>query len=388
MDRSISPTRDAEEPERSGREVRPAPAYSVSHTFTQGPNEVIDSWWLQETAKRCLSEFLFRRWAVEADDPRPELLDEFLPASVKLVRRSSRLNARQVEFVVEGAGSLATVCLLPRSIWAGVAAEDLPSARALLRALQGAFPEAEPGDDETSIPLAVWTCAEVSRTFRRLEVQPWDLVRANYAPQTAEALERLMTFEPGAGGQLIIWHGAPGTGKSFALGALAHAWQAWASPHYVTDPEVLLADPGYLIELMSSREITDERWRLVILEDAGELFGLDAREAMGQSLSRLLNTTDGMLAQGSKALYLITTNEPVERFHPAVIRPGRCASLVRFERLPIELARKWFVDQGAPEVAETIQAPVTLAELFALARGEFEPPVVATPVGFQGRRPV
>ena len=43
----------------------------------------------------------------------------------------------------------------------------------------------------------------------------------------------------------------------------------------------------------------DERaWRLLVLEDAGELMAASARAEVGQGLSRLLNLTDGLLGQG------------------------------------------------------------------------------------------
>src|SRR4051794_3162382 len=110
-----------------------------------------------------------------------------------------------------------------------------------------------------------------------------------------------MGFTPGPSGQLIIWHGAPGTGKSYALGALTNAWRTWARPQYVSDPDALFEDPSYLMKVMLDRTFGGH-WRLVILEDAAELFQANARSNVGQGLSRLLNTTDGMLAHGSKVL--------------------------------------------------------------------------------------
>ena len=122
-------------------------------------------------------------------------------------------------------------------------------------------------------------------------------------------------FAPSSSGQLLIWHGPPGTGKTFALGALADAWREWAALHYVADPEALLGDPAYLLEVMMFRESTGPRWKVIILEDAGELFQVGARRAVGQDLSRLLNVTDGMLGQGARALFVIT-NERADRTVP------------------------------------------------------------------------
>src|SRR5438128_1249332 len=134
--------------------------------------------------------------------------------------------------------------------------------------------------------------------------------------------------------KLLKWYGAPGTGKSYALSALAYAWREWASFTYVADPDALLGDTAYLLEWMTLRD-PRERWRVAILEDTGELFGADAGRRTGQGLARLLNATDGMLAKGSKTLFVITTNEPISHFHHAVVRPGRCVSRVEFEALSV-----------------------------------------------------
>jgi SpoVK/Ycf46/Vps4 family AAA+-type ATPase len=174
-------------------------------------------------------------------------------------------------------------------------------------------------------------------------------------------------------GQLLVWYGPPGTGKSYALSALAHAWREWAAFSYIADPEALLGDTGYLLEWMTLRH-PEDRWRVAILEDTGELFGADAAKRTGQGLARLLNATDGMLGKGSKTLFVITTNEPISRFHQAVVRPGRCVSRVEFEAMPIEQAKSWLLERGAAEQAKRLTGPATVAELFAMAAGDYEPP--------------
>ena len=67
----------------------------------------------------------------------------------------------------------------------------------------------------------------------------------------------------------------------------------------------------------------DLPWRLLLLEDCDELIRGDVGQPTSQSLSRLLNLTDGMLGQGRQVLVAITTNEDVRRLHQGVLRPGR-----------------------------------------------------------------
>jgi energy-coupling factor transporter ATP-binding protein EcfA2 len=220
-------------------------------------------------------------------------------------------------------------------------------------------------------------------TNRTLSVNRWDDIAANYAPETRQALDALVIgFTPGANGKLLLFHGEPGTGKSTALASLAHAWSDWASVHLVVDPEALLSTPKYLLDVVTGRSGVDAPWRLVILEDSGELFAGDARHVTGQALSRLLNVTDGMLAQGSKVLFAISTNEPLHSFHAAVARPGRCAASVEFQPLPATQAKEWLVERGAAEAAKALKGSTTIAQLYAMAAGAWEPPAERHAVGF------
>lgn len=39
---------------------------------------------------------------------------------------------------------------------------------------------------------------------------------------------------------------------------------------------------------------------------------------------------DGLIGQGFNLLVLVTTNEPVGKLHPAVVRQGRCLAEIEF----------------------------------------------------------
>jgi hypothetical protein len=203
-----------------------------------------------------------------------------------------------------------------------------------------------------------------SSLTRLLKVPAWDEVAHNYSAPVAQQLSTLMEAdEPSRGGQLVLWHGEPGTGKTHALKALSHAWQDWCSFEYVTDPEYFFGNSAYLIEVMLEEPRRGHEWRVLILEDTGELMRPDARTEMGQGLSRLLNVTDGLIGQGLKTLVLVTTNEPLQRLHPAISRPGRCASLIDFVPFTESEARQWLETNGVS--ANGSGVPVRLADLYA-----------------------
>jgi hypothetical protein len=236
----------------------------------------------------------------------------------------------------------------------------------------------EDRDSDDDVPVTFWAQGPVSPLTprRRIAARPWLEIAENYAASTRTALDPLMVArEPGPGG-LILWHGEPGTGKSHALRTLIREWRGWCEAHFITDPETLLG--GRTSYLLSALLRSDrDRARLIVLEDAGELLAADARAVAGQALSRLLNVSDGLLGAGLRAIVLVTTNEPVRRMHPAVVRPGRCWAQVEFRRLAAAESNAWLrMHHSDVEVSRDS----TLAELFALADGRSV--VADQPVGF------
>ncbi|MFN2468651.1 MAG: AAA family ATPase [Gaiellaceae bacterium] len=254
--------------------------------------------------------------------------------------------------------------------------------------LRERYPRSEPRDE--TVPMRLWSLGDRgSRAIvRRIAVPDWDEIAGNYARPVRVQLERLCapTFRPDAAGQLVLWHGEPGTGKTHALRALAWAWRGWCEVHYVTDPEAFFGQSSYMLDVLLRKAEDDEddedgedaaRWRLLVLEDAGELLSADAKERTGQGLSRLLNVVDGIIGQGLRVVVLVTTNEPLRRLHPAVSRPGRCAASVEFGPLAADEADDWLRRNGLAPAGHA----ALLAHLYARASGA-ETPSDRRPVGF------
>ena len=212
-----------------------------------------------------------------------------------------------------------------------VAAATRATATAAIVALRRRF-ETTPRPPER-VPMAFWMRAGDDGRVRHRDIDApaFEQIRINYAATVRDSIDRLISLREPDRGRLIVWRGEPGTGKSHALRALAREWSDWCSAHFILDPEELLGHGGsYMLDVLSWDGDDDGRWRLVILEDAGELIACDARAVAGQALSRLLNIADGLLGQGTRTLLLITTNESLKRLHPATLRPGRCLADIEF----------------------------------------------------------
>jgi Domain of unknown function (DUF5925)/ATPase family associated with various cellular activities (AAA) len=248
-----------------------------------------------------------------------------------------------------------------------VAAGTRTAADLAVTALRAALAAMPPSP--TRVPVAFWMRGEHGGVVRHREIDAptFDAIAENYPVTVKSALQQLVAMREPERGRLLLWRGEPGTGKSHALRALAREWAPWCSAHFIMDPSELVGHGGaYILDVLTWDGDDDDHWRLLILEDAGELIAADARAASGQALSRLLNVADGLLGQGTRTLVLITTNEPVRQLHPATRRPGRCLADIEFAPLSVAEANAWLAARG---LERRVERPTPVAELYGSEAG-------------------
>jgi hypothetical protein len=326
--------------------------------------------------------------------------------------------------LLEREGTLIHLSLYGSHVSMAVAGREEAKVEETASWLRSLFPSPEP-TVRHEVPVTFWTYGPHGPmpVWRSIAVPGWEDIRANYGGRTGSGLERLMSgFTPERGGQLILWHGRAGTGKTYALRALAWEWKEWCEFHYIVDPDTFFGQHAdYLMNVLlqptnvrvaahhleamgwspgmmgasqgmilhgfdgAEDEGEDEEgdryergWKLLMLEDTGELLTGDARAVIGQGLSRFLNVVDGLIGQGLRVLALVTTNEEIRTLHPAVARPGRCAANVEFLPLTRDEASEWLRGR---DVGAAVDDDVTLASLYALAEG-LDPDAATVEPGF------
>lgn len=284
-------------------------------------------------------------------------VDDVLDNSWTICRRAQL--DRSWSVLAERRGGLCFIHVSGGGTHIECAATTLSTAKSMASELTARLPPGVSGDEDDRVTeVRMWHRGRTGYLgpLRELNTTPWVEVRENYSADVAIGLDSVMAHLGDArrAGRLLLWSGPPGTGKTSAVRSLLHEWRSWCDGHIVIDPDYFFADPAYMSAVMTAG--TPARWKLLIAEDCDDHLVPRPGRVRGP-LSHLLNLTDGLFGQGSNTLVLITTNDPVDRIHPAMARPGRCMSRIDFTSLTAaEVARR---------TDHRMAVPMTLAELYA-----------------------
>jgi hypothetical protein len=215
---------------------------------------------------------------------------------------------------------------------------------------------------ETKLPpkqitnFEVWSGDEFPTSHSFTDVL-WSDVAVNYADVTRRGLDSLMKHTRSSvtkNGRIILFHGPPGTGKTWAIRSLLTKWKHWTKPNVIIDPEKMLENTGYFMNMLNYQNA--DEMRLLVIEDADDIAEKNGTRNAG--LSRLLNAADGLVGASSDVLILLSTNAPPALLDKALVRPGRCLASIEF--MPFSAG------DASSRLGWTVDSAKTLAEIYEL----------------------
>lgn len=225
------------------------------------------------------------------------------------------------------------------------------------------------------VPLTVWTYNPMTgggRTrYTSAAVGDWANVEANYPGEVRASMAQLAAGlpDPDKGG-LVVLGGQAGTGKTRGIEGLISKWSQDAEVSVVVDPDKLLDNSTYLVDVLSYES---EKRHVVIVEDADDLLAAGDKTP---AAARVLNVADGILGRcgGMSGVLLVftanlmlTQKAAQEIGHDRWIadymtRPGRAAAAIEFRAFTADEATSWAVGRN---LERTFTEGRTLAELYA-----------------------
>ena len=168
---------------------------------------------------------------------------------------------------------------------------------------------------------------------------------------------------------LVLFHGVPGTGKTYYIRHLLKALATAHKPVIYMPPNMVdhLTDPVFMTFLtgeLKTRAMGGDHCVLLI-EDAEPLLAKRQEGVRIQGVTNLLNMTDGLLNDMMNIQIICTFNVDLKKLDSALLRPGRLVARKEFKPLSVLDANLLAQRLG---IKHHFNDPATLGEIYAMLK--------------------
>lgn len=170
---------------------------------------------------------------------------------------------------------------------------------------------------------------------------------------------------------LVLFHGEPGTGKTYYIRHLLRKMVASRKVVIYMPPNMVdhLVEPGFMTFLAHSvRNWSAEgNFCVLLIEDAEPLLAKRVEGVRIQGVTNLLNLSDGLLNDMLNLQIICTFNVDLKKLDSALLRPGRLIARKEFKPLG-ELDANLLAQRLG--IKHHFTAPATLGEIYALRKNQ------------------
>jgi len=183
-----------------------------------------------------------------------------------------------------------------------------------------------------------------------------------------ELMQRFHTDTKG----LVLFHGEPGTGKTFYIRHLLRKMLSGNKKVVVYMPPNMvdhLVEPAFMTFLSGAikKWAGDGFFTVLLIEDAEPLLAKRQEGVRIQGVTNLLNMTDGLLNDMLNLQIICTFNVDLKKLDKALLRPGRLIARKEFKPLS-ELDANLLA--GRLGIKHHFKKPATLGEVYAMLKNK------------------
>ncbi len=165
---------------------------------------------------------------------------------------------------------------------------------------------------------------------------------------------------------LVLFHGLPGTGKTYYIRHLLREMAISNNIVIYMPPNMVdhLVEPSFMTFLSQtvSQYSSEGKFCVLLIEDAEPLLASRSNDTRIQGVTNLLNMTDGLLNDMLKLQIICTFNVELKHLDAALLRPGRLIARKEFKALQ-ELDANLLAQRLGIKYHFT--EPATLSEIYA-----------------------